>query len=98
MEPLARRARARSPERVPLPAVFRRATGITPHRYWSCALRRAAALLADTSRPVTDIAYDAGFGDLSNFVRTFHREAGARRAPIVCGRLRVPARSRSARG
>jgi len=25
-----------------------------------------------------DIAYDVGFGDLSNFVRTFHRAAGAR--------------------
>ena len=25
---------------------------------------------------VTDIAYDVGFGDLSNFVRTFHRAAG----------------------
>ncbi|MEJ7733271.1 MAG: AraC family transcriptional regulator [Polyangiaceae bacterium] len=57
--------------------VFRRATGTTPHRYLVVArLRRAAALLADTSRPVTDIAYDAGFGDLSNFVRTFHREVG----------------------
>lgn len=25
---------------------------------------------------VTDAAYDAGFNDLSNFVRTFHRAAG----------------------
>ena len=25
---------------------------------------------------VTDIAYDVGFDDLSNFVRTFHRAAG----------------------
>ena len=23
-----------------------------------------------------DVAYDVGFGDLSNFVRTFHRAAG----------------------
>ena len=28
------------------------------------------------SGPVTDVAYDVGFGDLSNFVRTFHRAAG----------------------
>ena len=28
-------------------------------------------------RPITDIAYDVGFADLSNFVRTFHRAAGA---------------------
>jgi AraC-like DNA-binding protein len=33
-------------------------------------------LLADDDRPVTDVAYDVGFGDLSNFVRTFHRAAG----------------------
>jgi len=39
-------------------------------------LRRAARLLAEDDKPVTDVAYDAGFGDLSNFVRTFHRAAG----------------------
>jgi AraC family transcriptional regulator len=39
-------------------------------------LRRAARLLADNSLAITDIAFDVGFGDLSNFVRTFHRAAG----------------------
>ena len=33
--------------------------------------------LADDDSPITDIAYDVGFADLSNFVRTFHRAAGA---------------------
>jgi len=57
--------------------VFRRVTGTTPHQYLIGArLRRAARLLLDTSRPVTEIAYDAGFEDLSNFVRTFHRTIG----------------------
>ena len=51
--------------------------GITPHQYLvRSRLRRAARLLADDEKPVTDIAYDVGFGDLSNFVRTFHRAAG----------------------
>jgi AraC-like DNA-binding protein len=51
--------------------------GVTPHQYLVRArLRRAARLLADDSRPITDVAYDVGFGDLSNFVRTFHRAAG----------------------
>ena len=35
-----------------------------------------ANYLADEERSITDIAYDVGFGDLSNFVRTFHRAAG----------------------
>src|SRR6478735_6362466 len=36
-----------------------------------------ALWLADDDSPITDIAYDVGFADLSNFVRTFHRAAGA---------------------
>jgi AraC family transcriptional regulator len=39
-------------------------------------LRRAARLLADPARSVTDVAFDVGFSDLSNFVRTFRRAAG----------------------
>src|SRR5665213_2509922 len=51
--------------------------GVTPHLYLVRArLRHAARLLTDDDRPVTDVAYDVGFGDLSNFVRTFHRAAG----------------------
>jgi AraC-like DNA-binding protein len=51
--------------------------GVTPHQYLvRSRLRHAARLLADDDKPVTDIAYDVGFGDLSNFVRTFHRAAG----------------------
>jgi AraC family transcriptional regulator len=33
-------------------------------------------MLLDTDRSVTEIAYDVGFQDLSNFVRTFHRVIG----------------------
>ncbi len=51
--------------------------GVTPHQYLvRSRLRHAARLLADDERPITDVAYDVGFGDLSNFVRTFHRAAG----------------------
>jgi AraC family transcriptional regulator len=57
--------------------VFANVLGVTPHQYLVRArLRRAASLLADDSRSITDVAFDAGFGDLSNFVRTFHRAAG----------------------
>ncbi|WP_439572776.1 helix-turn-helix transcriptional regulator [Phreatobacter sp.] len=57
--------------------LFRRVTGATPHQYLvRCRLRRAASLLADPGRSVTDIAFDVGFGDLSNFVNAFRRAAG----------------------
>jgi len=56
---------------------FSAVLGVTPHQYLlRSRLRHAARLLADVDKSVTDIAYDVGFGDLSNFVRTFHRAAG----------------------
>jgi AraC-like DNA-binding protein len=57
--------------------LFARVLGVTPHQYLlRCRLRHAARLLAGDSLPVTDVAYRVGFGDLSNFVRTFRRAAG----------------------
>jgi AraC-like DNA-binding protein len=57
--------------------LFSGVLGITPHQYLLRArLRRAARQLADDDKTVTEIAYDVGFNDLSNFVRTFHRAAG----------------------
>jgi len=56
---------------------FANVLGVTPHQYLvRYRLRHAARLLADDTRSITDIALDVGFGDLSNFVRTFHRAAG----------------------
>jgi AraC-like DNA-binding protein len=56
---------------------FAKVVGVTPHQYLvRSRLRRAARLLADDARPISDVALDVGFGDLSNFVRTFHRAAG----------------------
>jgi AraC-like DNA-binding protein len=84
--------------------VFRRVTGTTPHQYLIGArIRLATRLLLDTDRRVTEIAYDAGFQDLSNFVRTFHRVVGcsprAYRSRCPVGprphRFRCPAAPRS---
>ena len=56
--------------------LFTRVLGVTPHQYLiRSRLRRAARLLADDARSITEIALDVGFADLSNFVRTFHRAA-----------------------
>ena len=57
--------------------LFSSVLGVTPHQYLvRSRLRHAARLLTDHDIAVTDVAYDVGFGDLSNFVRTFHRAAG----------------------
>lgn len=57
--------------------LFSSVLGVTPHQYLvRSRLRHAARLLTGDDRAVTDIAYDVGFADLSNFVRTFHRAAG----------------------
>jgi AraC-like DNA-binding protein len=57
--------------------LFARVVGVTPHQYLvRSRLRRAARLLSNDGRSVTDVAFDVGFGDVSNFVRTFHRAAG----------------------
>lgn len=58
--------------------LFADTLGVTPHQYLVRArLRRAARLLGEgDARAVTDIAYDVGFNDVSNFVRSFRRAAG----------------------
>jgi AraC family transcriptional regulator len=82
--------------------VFNRVFGVTPHQYLvRSRLRHAVRLLAEDTRPVTDVAFDVGFNDLSNFVRTFHRAAGISPArfrrsthgerKFIQDRLRLPA-------
>jgi AraC family transcriptional regulator len=57
--------------------LFAKVLHVTPHQYLvRSRLRRAARLLTDSTQPVTEVAYDAGFEDVSNFIRTFHRAAG----------------------
>lgn len=57
--------------------LFARVLGVTPHQFLiRSRLRNAARLLTDHSRSITDVAFDAGFGDLSNFIRLFQRAAG----------------------
>ncbi|MEO5561330.1 MAG: AraC family transcriptional regulator [Dokdonella sp.] len=74
--------------------VFARALGVTPHQYLvRSRLRRAARLLANDTRSITDIALDVGFADLSNFVRTFRRAAG-----VSPRRFRESAKSPSLKG
>src|SRR5262245_38367041 len=56
---------------------FEQVTGVTPHQFTLRArLREAALRLALEPARVIDIIYDSGFGDVSNFNRTFRAEFG----------------------
>lgn len=57
--------------------VFRAVVGMTPHQILlRTRLQRAALMLRQSERPVTEIVYEAGFGDLSTFNRQFRRAIG----------------------
>lgn len=57
---------------------FEQVTGVTPHQYVRrMRLRQAAARLASKNEKVLDVAFDCGFGDVSNFNRAFRNEFGA---------------------
>jgi AraC family transcriptional regulator len=57
--------------------VFEGVTGTTPHQYvLRGRLRRAALKLKMSNDRMVDIALDCGFGDVSNFNRTFRGEFG----------------------
>ncbi len=56
---------------------FREVTGMTPHQYvLQTRLHRAAVGLRRTREPISSIALDAGFNDLSTFNRRFRRLMG----------------------
>ena len=55
---------------------FEQVTGVTPHQYILRARLRHVALRLRQPNRIVDIALDAGFGDLSNFNRTFRAEFG----------------------
>ena len=70
-------ARAAGLSRFHFLRLFAKTLGVTPHQYLvRSRLRHAARLLADNARPITEVALEVGFADLSNFVRTFHLAAG----------------------
>jgi AraC-like DNA-binding protein len=56
---------------------FKEAFGIPPHRYLlTRRIERAVALLRDTERDVTDIAFETGWKSLGTFGRTFRDITG----------------------
>lgn len=78
-EPFTLRAMAREAGLSPFHFLrtFQRVTGVTPHQYLCrTRLRRAATRLVENGAPVIDVAFDSGFGDVSNFNHAFRRELG----------------------
>lgn len=54
---------------------FKRMTGKSPVEYLNCyRIERACELLLQTERPITQIALDCGFNDLSYFIKTFRKQ------------------------
>jgi AraC-like DNA-binding protein len=70
-------ARAAGLSRYHFLRTFKRVTGVTPHQWLLRArLRDAAQRLVTGRAPITEIALDVGFDDLSNFIRSFRAEFG----------------------
>jgi transcriptional regulator GlxA family with amidase domain len=56
---------------------FKHAFGVPPHRYLlTRRIERTTALLRDTDRPITDIAFETGWNSLGTFGRTFRDVTG----------------------
>jgi AraC-like DNA-binding protein len=57
---------------------FRAVVGMTPYRFLlRTRLHRAAVDLRRSNAPISTVAFDAGFNDLSTFNRRFRRLMGA---------------------
>ena len=70
---------------------FKEAFGIPPHRYLlTRRIERAMALLRDTDLPITEIAFQTGWGSLGTFGRTF-RDITGENPGAVRERVRVAA-------
>ena len=70
-------ARAAGLSRAHFSREFRQAFGETPHQYLlTRRLERAAALLRNTDRPVTEICFTVGLSSLGSFTTSFRRIYG----------------------
>ena len=87
-------ARAAGLSRAHFSREFRRAFGEPPHAYLlTRRLERAAALLRNTDRSVTDICYSVGLQSLGSFTTSFTRTYGV--SPTAYRASFPPAASRA---
>lgn len=75
--PVERLARISGVSQAHFARSFRQAFGLPPHRYLlTRRIERAKALLRDTGRPVTEIAFATGWSSLGTFGRVFREVTG----------------------
>src|SRR5215813_11349832 len=75
--PVRRLARVSGVSEAHFARSFKQAFGLPPHRYLlTRRVERATALLRDTDLPITEIAFQTGWGSLGTFGRTFHDVTG----------------------
>jgi transcriptional regulator GlxA family with amidase domain len=75
--PVQRLARVSRVSEAHFARAFKLAFGIPPHRYLlTRRIERAMALLRETDRPITEIAFDTGWESLGTFGRTFRDVTG----------------------
>lgn len=75
--PVRRLARVSGVSEAHFARSFKQAFGVPPHRYLlTRRIERATALLRDTDRPVTEIAFETGWSSLGTFGRTFRDITG----------------------
>jgi transcriptional regulator GlxA family with amidase domain len=75
--PVRRLARVSGVSEAHFARSFKQAFGVPPHRYLlTRRIERATALLRDTDRPITEIAFETGWSSLGTFGRTFRDITG----------------------
>lgn len=75
--PVGRLARVSGVSQAHFARSFKQAFGLPPHRYLlTRRIERATALLRDTELPITEIAFQTGWGSLGTFGRTFRDVTG----------------------
>lgn len=75
--PVRRLARVSGVSEAHFARSFKDAFGIPPHRYLlTRRIERAKTLLRDTGLPITEIAFQTGWGSLGTFGRTFRDVTG----------------------
>jgi transcriptional regulator GlxA family with amidase domain len=75
--PIRRLARVSAVSEAHFARSFKQAFGVPPHRYLlTRRIERATALLRDTDRSITEIAFQTGWQSLGTFGRTFRDVTG----------------------